>query len=945
MRVIFFIIITVLNVVQVCYSQTEQQLLTTNWTFAKAFTNKYYKAIVPGCVHTDLLNNKLIPNPYYGTNETKLQWINTTDFTYKTTVNINPTIFAKQEIELVFDGLDTYAKVYWNDSLILEANNMFRQWVIPIKHFAKQKNNTLTIQFKAAQTVTDSLAKQNLPLQIPDNNRLYARKAAYQFGWDFAPKLTTCGIWKTVKLVGWNNYKIQNLSHQLIANNEDSATIQVTANIVSNSEMTIPLGLAIDMITDKKDIEKKIKTKTLFYKNYNESYKNVENNTENNYTTITLKLEKGINKIGTLLTIPKPKYWEANGVGQQPMYCLQLYTNVLTETKTIGLRTIELVTKADSISDFDSLKTLTGKGFYFNVNNKPLYIKGANIVPLDMFPSRVTKQQYTNIIAAAKAANMNMLRVWGGGIYENEDFYNACDAAGILVWQDFMFANSMLPNDTSFLQNVQQEATYQVQRLQHHPCIALWCGNNEIDEGWHNWGWQQQYNINSTDSTKLWKNYDTIFNKILPTIVHALTPNTNYWPSSPNIGWGRQESLIQGDAHYWGVWWGLEPIETYQQKVPRYMSEYGMQSMPTIATINRYSTPKDWDTASAVMKLHQKHPTGYANLQTYMGRLFSKHIIDSAAAVLAKKQQFEHYVYKTQVLQAEAYKIAIEAHRKSKPYNMGTMLWQLNEPYPAATWSIIDYYGNKKPAYYQVQQSYNPLLIINSKLNDSIIQTTVVNDLQHTVDSIYLRINLYDYSSNNYADNYLSSDIDSIQANNKTVVETKIDSYGEEYPNNYITSYIDTTDNYNIEVAPNYVLLKKYSSKNSIEPFQPIRLVPVFEIVEDKIMVIAVKIRAQRTRQDVLRNPFLYHPTLQNITEANYTPIYIHRGWSNKIILTKPITEAQFNQLRLYTTNYEVPIIPKNTVGVKTTSSFSNNLRPMIFLKKEMPLIIKVKKK
>jgi beta-mannosidase len=358
----------------------------------------------------------------------------------------------------------------------------------------------------------------------------------------------------------------------------------------------------------------------------------------------------------------------------------------------IGLRTIELIQEKDK----------TGKSFYFNINGKPVFMKGANVIPPDSFLPRATDSVYKSIVKSAVDANMNMLRVWGGGVYAEDAFYNECDKNGILVWQDFMFACAMYPGDEAFLENVKQEVIDNVNRLQNHPSIALWCGNNENDEGWHNWGWQKQFNYSESDSTKIWNDYEALFHKLIPQTLDSLLPkNENrYWPSSPSIGWGRQESLLSGDSHYWGVWWGNEPFEMYQKKVGRFMSEYGFQGMPDVKTFQAFAKSDELNFDSEAVKNHQKHPTGYKTINDYMAR---DYIVPT---------NFEDYVYVSQFLQAEGMKIAIEAHRTAKPNCMGTLFWQLNDCWPVTSWSSVDYYGRWKAFQYQVKRSFENLLIL-----------------------------------------------------------------------------------------------------------------------------------------------------------------------------------------------------------------------------------------
>jgi beta-mannosidase len=328
-------------------------------------------------------------------------------------------------------------------------------------------------------------------------------------------------------------------------------------------------------------------------------------------------------------------------------------------------------------------------------------MKGANYIPPDSFLPRVTNSTYNAIVKNAVDANMNMIRVWGGGVYADDAFYDACDKNGILVWQDFMFACAMYPGDEKFLENVKQEVIDNVNRLQNHPSIALWCGNNENDEGWHNWGWQKQFNYSKADSTQIWNDYKKVFQELIPqTLDSILSKEKNlYWPSSPSIGWGRKESLTQGDSHYWGVWWGKEPFEMYKKKVGRFMSEYGFQGMPNLETLQKVIAKEDFNFTSEAFKNHQKHPTGFETIKEYMNRDFPV------------PTSMEKYNYVSQLLQAYGMKIAIEAHRLAKPYCMGSLYWQLNDCWPVTSWSTLDYYGNWKAAHYQVKESFAPILL------------------------------------------------------------------------------------------------------------------------------------------------------------------------------------------------------------------------------------------
>lgn len=534
--------------------------LNRGWTFCEVGNKNKFKAEVPGTIHTDLLRHHLIPDPFFRDNENKVQWVSQKTWDYETSFKLREDELRSDSIWLRFDGLDTYAEVWLNDSLILKSENMFRTYWISVSQILSSHNN-LRVRFYPADSIANAKALHALPMVRPcENNRHYVRKAQYHFGWDWAPKLTTCGIWKEVALV---------------------------------------FGAR-------------------------------EEERKSNYSAV------------------------------------------------------KLVQQNDSI----------GQSFYFTVNGKPTFMKGANWIPADVFLPRVTREDYRNLLLAAKEANFNMLRVWGGGIYENDYFYDLCDSLGIYVWQDFMFAGAMYPGDKDFLSNVENELRDNILRLRKHPCIVLWCGNNEINEAWNNWGWQKQFNISTTDTILLFKEYIMLFHELIPSILKELDPGRDYIPSSPLYGWGREKSMTHGDSHYWGLWWGMHPIDTMKSKIPRFMSEYGMQAMPSIKSIKEYTYLEDLDLDSEVMKVHQKFNRGYQPIQDY---LKMEHLPDSS---------FRQFVESSQELQSKALEVSIKSQLRSNGRCMGTLFWQFNDCWPVCSWSVIDYYGRKKKAYFTVQREY-----------------------------------------------------------------------------------------------------------------------------------------------------------------------------------------------------------------------------------------------
>ncbi|MGZ4048886.1 MAG: beta-mannosidase [Bacteroidia bacterium] len=685
----------------VAYSQTvEKSLNGSSWKFRKKNDRSWYVATVPGTVHTDLYNNKLIPDPFFGDNEKQLQWIENENWEYKTRFKISKKELSQSHIELQFDGLDTYAKVYVNDSLVLSADNMFRTWKADVKKYLHKGKNDLYVLFESAVKKGKEEAKK-LPYTLPGEEKIFTRKAQYQYGWDWAPRFVTCGIWKNVKLNFWKDARIMTIKNVQKSLTDSLAELEFICQIESDVDKNAYLDITNG---NTKDISGQITSK--------------------------IKLKKGINLYTIYYNIKNPQRWWSNGLGFPFRYGFSIslsYDSRFLDVKRteIGLRTIELIQEKDSV----------GSSFYFRLNGIPVFMKGANYVPPDNFLHRIKKEDYERIIKNAADANMNMLRVWGGGVYADDEFYEQCDEQGILVWQDFMFACAMYPADEHFMENVADEVIDQVERLRNHPCLALWCGNNEVDEGWKNWDWQKQYHYSEKDSTIIDQNNTILFKDFIGDLVNEYDGTRSYWPSSPLIGWGHKESLQKGDSHYWGVWWGMEPFENYAKKVGRFVSEYGFQGMPDKTTFSKMGVTEFNDhhtsiTDSAILFSHQKNSSGYKTIQTYMERDYNV------------PKSFENYMYVSQLLQAEGMKIAIEAQRRAKPYCMGTLYWQLNDCWPVTSWSSVDYNNNWKASYYEAKRAYQDLIISVEEQKEN-CQIYIVSDLLENKDD-ELVIRLFD---------------------------------------------------------------------------------------------------------------------------------------------------------------------------------------------------------
>ncbi len=665
--------------------QKNIQIVSQNWQFKNTKDSIWYSATVPGTVHTDLFANSLIPAPFYGLNEEKLQWIENENWEYHTKFNIDENLYKKKNIFLNFKGLDTYADVYLNGKLILQADNMFRTWQVNVKKYLKPKDNILHIVFKSPMRLNISKV-DNLPYHLPAGNdrhekkvSVFTRKAAYHFGWDWGPRFVTFGIWRPIELIAWNKAIISDFQIYQTSVTKKTAKLKAKIEFENSKESNYTLYIySSGKLIAQKNIQAKL----------------------------------GKNRIIQYLEIKQPKLWWTNGLGKPNLYKFTVKLksdNKIIDTKStrFGIRSIEIVQKPDS----------TGKSFYFKLNGVPVFMKGANYIPQDNFLARIDSSRYQKLIADAKAVGMNMLRVWGGGIYENDLFYDLCDENGILIWQDFMFACSMYPGDSAFLNNVRNEAINNVKHLRNHPNIALWCGNNEMQIAWERWGYQKAFGYSKQDSTKIYNDYLKIFENLLPKVVNSIDSGRFYWASSPNSapsGW--EEEARSGDMHYWGVWWGKKPFSAYVKHTGRFMSEYGFQSLPAMSTLKSIAPDSSLYLVSPVLKAHNKHPIGFETIDEYMRRDYRI------------PADFNNYVFVSQLLQAEGMKIAIEAHRRAMPYCMGSLYWQLNDCWPVVSWSSIDYYGRWKAFHYYLRKLYAPVLVSTVYENKN-LEVFLISDL------------------------------------------------------------------------------------------------------------------------------------------------------------------------------------------------------------------------
>ncbi|MGP4039295.1 beta-mannosidase [Gracilibacillus sp. D59] len=749
-----------------------------NWYFKTAGANEWRSATVPSCVHTDLLKHDIIPDPFVGKNELNLQWVDKQDWEYKTTILISKECLQEERVELVFEGLDTYADVYVNGEKVLQADNMFRSWKVDVKSYLKVGENQLLVYFHSP--INHDIDKPDqLGYNLPADNdhsedggvgqkklSVFARKAPYHYGWDWGPRFVTSGIWKDVYLEAWSDARLTDFHIQQQAVSSEKAEINAVIEIEATNQMEIEIAISDQHGLDIRKV---------------------------------CKLAKGSQVIEIPIVIENPQLWWSNGLGKPYLYRIQADLKLnesMKHTSVVktGLRSIRFVREDDQ----------RGQSFYFELNGVPVFVKGANHIPNDSFQTRTTRAEYEHEIATAAASNMNMLRVWGGGIYEYDMFYELCDEYGILVWQDFMFACSMYPGDSAFLNSVKKEAIDNVKRLRNYACIALWCGNNEMDAAWSQyeeeagWGWKQRYN--APQRKKIWKAYDEVFHHLLPSIVEKYDPNTDYWPSSPmrEISHDKNQhatfdTVEKGDIHYWDVWHGLKPIEAYKEKVGRFMSEYGFQSFPEKKTVLTYAKEEELALESDVMLHHQKNGAGNRLIKNYMEMYYKE------------PKDFSSFLHLSHILQADAIKVAVEAHRLNMPYCMGTLYWQLNDCWPVASWSSMDYYGRWKALQYVIKNRFKTTAIIADQKDDSLSVYVVSDQLQDQ--EAQLSLHIYDLNGQPI---YQETKAVFVRQNTSMIIyETDIQSLGiaEEKSNNVVL-FAQLTVNENVIDSVEHVMVK-----------------------------------------------------------------------------------------------------------------------------------------
>ncbi|SER49235.1 beta-mannosidase [Gracilibacillus ureilyticus] len=626
------------------------------WKMKELSGNAWYPVTLPASVMNTLLDAEVIDDPFYRDNEEKALEVAQKDYIFQKEFEIKKGELEYDHFEFIFHGVDTIADIFLNGHKISNTDNMHRIFEISVKDYLKEGTNILKVILYSPIRYIESMHEKD-PLAGVDHaiqGYQHLRKSHSMFGWDWGPKIPDLGIWRDVELVMWNDNRIDDV---YIAQNHEENHVQLDVKVTLHNQKNTNLRLSAKVISPG-----------------------------------GIEEEQVINQLNQLehlsFLIQDPQLWWPAGYGEQPLYKVEI--SLLNGEKqldrknyTVGLRTIEVKHEKDK----------WGKSFEFVVNGYPIFMKGANYIPEDSLLPRTTKARTEQLIKDCKAANFNMIRVWGGGHYPEDYFYDLCDQHGLIVWQDFMFACSVYRLTEHFTQNVQNEAIDQIKRIRHHASLGIWCGNNEVEEAMEHWGWPKK--------AEWRRDYIKLFEIMLPEVVMEYDPQTFYWSSSPSSGGGFDEPKNPdiGDVHYWEVWHGQKPFNEYRNYYFRFCSEFGFQSFPSLKTIESFTEPGDRNIFSRIMEKHQKNDDANGKILYYLSENF------------LYPKDFDTLLYTSQLLQAEAIKYGVEHWRRNLGRCMGSLYWQLNDCWPVASWSSIDYFGRWKALHYFARKFYDPVLV------------------------------------------------------------------------------------------------------------------------------------------------------------------------------------------------------------------------------------------
>ena len=650
----------------------------------KRSVKTWMKATVPGTVHTDLIASGEIPDPFYRTNELDVQWVDSLQWLYRREFVVPPEFLRQRRIRLVTGGLDTYARVTVNGNVVGETSSMFVEHTFDVKRWLKVGKNVIEILFDSPTVRAMELERRHGRLKVAlEPHRVYVRKAQYSFGWDWGPKLVTSGIWRNICLEASSYGRIRNPWVKVVSANNKAAVLEISAEIervAQKGEATVRVAV------------------------------------ENGSARIDREARVTGNIFRLRITVPRPRLWWPNGYGEQPISTawfslLQDGEEVDSVSVPFGIRTVRLLQQKDS----------RGKTFIFEINGVKIFCKGANWIPADSFLPRVAGTIYERLLTLARDSHINMVRVWGGGIYEQELFYAVCDRLGLMVWQDFMFACGEYPEQQWFLSEVEREAQHIVKRLRNHPSLVLWCGNNECE-----WLFCTENGGKMPDDMKGSK----IFRDILPSAIRRHDGTRPYWRTSP-FGEGFPNDESSGNHHQWSVWSAWKDFREYENDHARFVTEFGFQAPAYRKTFESVTLPSDRSPQSVVLEHHNKQTEGTERLFRFQ------------AAHYRPGTTFDEFIFKGQLVQAEALKCAVEHWRRRKFQTAGALFWQLNDCWPVSSWSVIDSDLRPKAAWFYARRFFAPVLVSVCRKGDT-VEVWGTNDLLHSVKGM-LEVSLWSF--------------------------------------------------------------------------------------------------------------------------------------------------------------------------------------------------------
>ncbi len=662
--------------------------VTLDWEMYHPIQKTWLPFGQAGTVQEYLWHTGELPDPFYGENEAKYQWIEDHTWHFRSRFFLNEAFFNETHLTLDIPNLDTYAQVFINGKLIAQAENFFLNYQFTLDVNELQCGyNTIDIKIESpVQYHAKSKLYQAFTYPAPNDAgsvkvASLTRKPQYQFGWDWAPRINTIGFAYPITIDRPSNIQVEHIVVNTITlNNDGSAQIQLKGRISTKQQ---GISVKSQLLND---------VQVLISKETTSSFR-----AESDSSLFQFDLDQNF-------TLPNARLWWPVGHGLPHLY---QDTLLFFDTKgqlvyrhpyTFGIRQTKLLQEQDE----------WGTSFVFEINGRKIFAKGANLIPPGLFAGPALDSAFVALIPEMQAANFNMVRVWGGGMYAPSAFMEACDRAGIMVWHDFMFACAMYPGDASFLALVTEEIKQQIPRLAAHPSLVYFNGNNEVDVAWRNWGFQNQYNLKEAAQREIEEAYQKLFRQVLPWHVNELTTGSiPYVHTSPLSNWGKDEYFNYGTMHYWGVWHGKDPLHDFANKIGRFNAEYGFQSFPEPSTINRFAPLSEQSLHASVMKNHQK---------SYVGNgMIEKH----AKIYYGKAKDFQTFIYYSQLTQRKAVRIAIAGHRADAPRCMGTIFWQLNDCWPAPTWSSLDDHSNWKALHYAVKEDYRAIAVLELIKEDS----------------------------------------------------------------------------------------------------------------------------------------------------------------------------------------------------------------------------------